>query len=57
MCMGALPACMPVYHVCAWCPQRPEKSIRFSGAGVMSGHMDAGKPSMVLNHGTISPAL
>ena len=25
MCMGVLSACMSVYHVCVWCPQRPEE--------------------------------
>lgn len=34
MCMGALTACMSVYHVCAWCPQKPVEDIRSLESGV-----------------------
>lgn len=27
--MDVLPACLSVYHLCAWCPQRPEEDIGF----------------------------
>jgi hypothetical protein len=27
-------ACMSVYHICAWCPGKPEEGVRFSGTGV-----------------------
>lgn len=25
--MSVLPTCMFVYHICAWCPQKPEKDV------------------------------
>lgn len=28
LCIGVLPAYMFIYHICAWCLQRPEESIR-----------------------------
>lgn len=31
---GVLLWCMSVYHVCSWCPQRPEKGIGSLGTGV-----------------------
>ena len=37
MCLCALPACMYVYHVCAWCLWRPEEGIRSPGTGVTDG--------------------
>lgn len=37
MCVRDLLACMSVYHVHAWCPQRPEEVIRFPGTEVMDG--------------------
>lgn len=37
----ALPACMYVYYVYAWCPQRSEEGIRF---------FVHGEPWMVLSH-------
>lgn len=27
MCTAILPVCMSVYHVCAWCPRRPEEGM------------------------------
>ena len=30
MCMSVLPACMPVYNVCAWCPERPDEAQNWS---------------------------
>jgi hypothetical protein len=35
--MGDLPACIPVYHVHAWCPQRPEDCISSPGTEVIRG--------------------
>lgn len=35
MCMSDLLTSMSVYHVHAWCPQRPEEVIRFPGTEVM----------------------
>jgi hypothetical protein len=34
MCMAVWPADMPVHHVHAWCLQRPEEGVLFSGTGV-----------------------
>lgn len=34
MCIGVLPAWVPVPHVQAWCPQRPEED-GYPGTGVM----------------------
>jgi hypothetical protein len=31
MCMDALPACMSVYHICAWCLRKPEGGIELAG--------------------------
>lgn len=28
MCMNALPTCVSIYHVSAWCPRGPERSAR-----------------------------
>ena len=33
-CVGILPACMSVHHVCAWCPCRLEDDIGFPGARI-----------------------
>lgn len=27
MCIGVLPACISVYHVCVWCPWSPEEGV------------------------------
>ena len=32
---GILPACISVYHVGAWCPQKLEEGIKSLGIGVM----------------------
>lgn len=32
--MTVLPACISVYHMHAWCPQRSEEGIRSPGTGV-----------------------
>lgn len=32
-----LPACIYVYHIHVWYPQRPEEGIRLSGSGVIDG--------------------
>jgi hypothetical protein len=37
MCLSVLPACMYVYYVCAWCPQRSEESIGSPGTGIIDG--------------------
>lgn len=37
MCIGALLACMRVYHKPAWCLWRPEKNIRSPETGVTGG--------------------
>jgi hypothetical protein len=37
MCVSVLPACMSVYHVCAWCPQGSEDGAEFTAAGVVGG--------------------
>lgn len=34
VCMDALTACMSVYHVCSWCPQKPVEDIRSLESGV-----------------------
>jgi hypothetical protein len=34
MCMGLLPACVPVYHIQVWCLQKTE-GIRNHGMGVI----------------------
>ena len=34
--MDVLPACLSVYHLCAWCPQRPEEDIGSLGFEVVS---------------------
>lgn len=35
--MTVLPACISVYHMHAWCPQRSEEGIRSPGTEVMDG--------------------
>lgn len=40
-CLSVLFACMATHHVCMWCPQRSEGSIRFPGTGVTG---DCGPP-------------
>lgn len=30
---GVLTECISIYHVCDWCPQRPEDENRNSGTG------------------------
>lgn len=37
MCVRVLPACMYVYHLCAWCPQMPQGGIKAPGTGVTDG--------------------
>ena len=37
MCMGVLPACMYMYHMCAWYLRRPEEGVRVPGIGVTDG--------------------
>jgi hypothetical protein len=34
LCMNVLPTYISMYHVPAWCPWRPEESVRSSGTGV-----------------------
>lgn len=44
MYIGVWPACMCVYCVLVWCPQRPEESPKCPGTGVktvFNCHMDA----------------
>ena len=54
--MNALPAWMYVYHMHAWCPQRPEEGIRFPGTGVTgsskspdtgAGDLNSGPPCVL----------
>lgn len=61
MCVGILPACMSVYHLCARCSERPEENIRFPGTGVTDGYEllcgcwklgSSGGAANVLDHGT-----
>jgi hypothetical protein len=33
--MDVLPACMSLYHMCAFCSQKPEEDIRFPKIGVI----------------------
>lgn len=35
MFMGILKACMSVFHVSAWCMQKPEKGMESAGIGVI----------------------
>jgi hypothetical protein len=45
-------ACMSVYHMDAWCPQRPEEGIRSPGTvvpGRSEPHVGAEKQSQVLD--------
>lgn len=35
--MGALPACMSGYYLCACCPERPEESVGSLETGVTDG--------------------
>jgi hypothetical protein len=37
MCMGVLPACVPVCYVYAWCQWRPEEGASCLGTGVTDG--------------------
>ena len=38
-----------MYHVCAWCPKRPEEVIRFPGTGItVSCHVGSGNRTWVL---------
>lgn len=38
-----------MYHVCAWCPKRPEEVIRFPGTGItVSCHVGSGNRTRVL---------
>lgn len=37
MCMSALPSCMYVYYMYAWCPWKTEEDIRSPGTGVTDG--------------------
>ena len=37
MCMGVLPACVPVCYVYAWCQQRPEEGASCLGTGITDG--------------------
>lgn len=32
--MSILPACSSMYHVCAWCPRKPEEDFGYSGTRV-----------------------
>ena len=34
---GRLPACISAHHVHAWCLQRPEEAVGFSGSRVIDG--------------------
>lgn len=34
MCTGVLPLCLPIHHMHAWCPQRPEEDAGSPGTGV-----------------------
>jgi hypothetical protein len=48
MCVGALPACMFVYHLCAWCLGRQEKGTR--------SHKTGDTDSCELPHGCWDPS-
>jgi hypothetical protein len=37
MCGDILPACMSLYYICDWYPQRPEEGVRSPGIGVTDG--------------------
>lgn len=37
--MDVSPAFMPVYHVCAWFLEKPEKGIKFPGTGAIDGRV------------------
>lgn len=39
MCMGVLPGCMCVHHMCARYPRGPEKNIRLPGTWVTDGYL------------------
>lgn len=38
MYMGIFPACMSMYHMCAWCPKRPADNIQFSETKIINGY-------------------
>lgn len=35
LCVSVLPKCMYVYHMRAWCLERPEEGVRAPGTGIM----------------------
>lgn len=37
MCIGVLSSCVSVYHVCTWCPWKPEGSIESPRTGITAG--------------------
>lgn len=37
MCIGVLPACVPVHCAYAWFLQRPEEDVRYFETGVKDG--------------------
>lgn len=37
MCTSVFPECVPVHHVCSWCPQRPVEGVTLPGTGVSGG--------------------
>ena len=55
MCRGVLPACMSVYHMCAWCLWRSEegKSLGLESKSVVSHHhMGAENKNLVQGRAT-----
>lgn len=58
--MDVLPEGISVYHLCAWCPWRPEEGIRCPVTGVPDGFepmevlgidpWSSGRATSVLNH-------
>lgn len=63
LCMNALPACVHVHQVCAWCSQMSEVRGRWIPWSLIDGyHRDAGNQTLVwgtisaLNHSAISSA-
>ena len=52
MCIDSLPTCKSVYHLHAWCLQRPEEGVSFSGTGVekvVSCSVSSGRAASALN--------
>lgn len=49
--MSVLPACMSMYHMSIWCPQRSEESVKAPGSvlqEIVSHHVGTGNRILVL---------